>query len=169
MTVARKLHERAKAFTLIELMIYTAITAMMMASIVFTTKTMYDARARVRTAAIVHEQVRFVIDRVTATVRESEAVTFPLSGAASSSLSVTVDGATHAFRLSGGRLYLKEGSAQELPLTSDEVSISSATFTRSGTTPPIVRVEASGDLRDPNGAYQYPFTLTGSASVRREQ
>ncbi|MCW1891718.1 MAG: type II secretion system GspH family protein [Candidatus Uhrbacteria bacterium] len=167
--IARKIHERAQAFTLIELMIYTAITASMMAAIVFTTKTMYDARARVRTAAIVHEQVRFILDRVTATVRESETVTFPSAGSASSSLSVTVSGNTYAFRLAQGRMYLKEGSAQELPLTSNEMLISSATFTRSNTNPPIIRIQVSGDVRNANGAYEYPFTLTGSASVRREQ
>lgn len=155
-----------RGFTLIELMIYTAIMASMMAAMIFTTRSMYDARARVQTSSIVHEQIRFALSRSLATVRESSGVSFPEMGSSSSSLSVTA--VTTTIRLADGRLYLLEEGLEELPITSNEVVISSATFTRSNTEHPIVRIELSGDLRNPQGMYRYPFTLSGSASVRRE-
>lgn len=157
-----------RGFTLIELVIYTAITASITSAIVFTSRAMYDARARVRTSSIVHEQIRFALSRSLASVRESSSIVSPETESSGDSLSVVINAVTTTIRLADGRLYLQEDGSEELPITSNEIAISSVEFTRSSTDPPIVRVEVSGDLRESQGAYHHPFTLTGSASVRRE-
>ncbi len=157
-----------RGFTLIELVIYTAITASITSAIVFTSRAMYDTRARVRTSSIVHEQIRFSLSRALANVRESSSIISPEGGISGDSLSVVIDSVATTMWLADGRLYLQEEGSEELPITSNEVTISSVEFTRSSMDPPIVRVEVSGDLRESQGAYHHPFTLTGSASVRRE-
>jgi type II secretory pathway pseudopilin PulG len=159
-----------RGFTLIELVIYTGISAMILASLVFVLNVMYDARARVRTSAIVHEHVQFAVERVTASIREASVVTIPPLGSSSTTLQLTMPDSSinpSKFYVTSGQIYLQMGSASSLPITSTEIRITSATFTASNTSPPSVRVEISANKANAMGVYSAPFTLSGSATVRR--
>lgn len=165
------LSRRAKGFTILELLIYTAIVGMTLVSMIFVTQTMYDIRARVRTSALVREHVGFVLTRAMSSVRQASAVTLPVGGSATSTLElVTAVTSTNptVFLLRDGRVYLKEGASEELPLTSDEIEITGLLFTCSEDDPPLVHAEISGDRRNAEGFYTAPLTLTGAATVRRE-
>ncbi|MFA5129802.1 MAG: type II secretion system protein [Patescibacteria group bacterium] len=160
-----------RGFTLIELTIYVGIVAMILVALVFTTNVMYDARARVRTSSIVHENISYAVQRIAAAVREASSVTAPAAGASSTTLQLTMTDATAnptIFRVSSQRIYLQMGTSPSLPITSQEVQITSATFTVSNANPPSVRVEVSGDKTNAQADYSSPFTLSETATIRRE-
>jgi type II secretory pathway pseudopilin PulG len=159
-----------RGFTLIELVIYTGITAMILASLIFITNVMYDARARVRTSAIVHEHVQFAVDRVTASVREASGVSAPALGSTSTTLQLVMADASinpTKFSVTSGQMFLQMGASTSLPITSTEIRITSATFTAANTSPPTVRIEISANKTNASGPYDAPFTLSGTATIRR--
>jgi len=142
---------------------------MILTSIVFVMNIMYDARARIRTSSMVHEHVQFAVERVTASIREASGVTIPAAGTASTTLQLVMADASMnptKFYVTSGQIYLQVGTSS-LPLTSTEVQITSATFTASNTSPPTVRVEMSANKTNASGVYSAPFTLTGTATIRR--
>ena len=143
---------------------------MILASLVFVSNVMYDARARVRTSAIVHEHVQFAVERAMASLREASSVTTPAAGTTSTTLQLVMADASinpTKFYVTSGQMYLQMGSSTSLPITSTEIKITSATFTTANTSPSVVRVEISANKTNAKGAYSSPFTLTGTATIRR--
>lgn len=164
------MNRKTKGFTLVELLIYTAIVGSIFTSMIFITRTMYDVRARVGTSALVRDQVRFAMNRVIGTIQESTSVLVPINGT-SSTLSLVTSIATSTpsvFRLSGGRIFLKEGTQAELPLTSNEIEITTFSVTSVSSTSAIIRVEIDGNKRGAKSPYSAPLSITNSATLRRE-
>lgn len=158
-------------FTILEMLIYTAIVGMILTTTVYVTSTIYNIRARVSSSSVVHESMVFAQKRVLTTLHNATAVTFPLSGT-SSTLSLTMPDAQRdptVYWLQGGQIWVKEGSKAGLPLTSSEVTISSLQFTRGANEPPVIRVQISGDRKNAKAAYSAPLTLTTSGVIRLEQ
>jgi Tfp pilus assembly protein PilE len=158
-------------FTIIEMLMYTAIVGMIMATTIYVTTTMYNVRARVNSSSIVHESMEFAEKRIVASLHDASAVTNPASGASSQlTLSMPDDAKDPTvFTLTGGQIYMKEGSRDNLPITSSEVDISSLQFTRGTSEPPVVRIQMTGDRRDARASYSAELTLTTSGIIRLEE
>jgi type II secretory pathway component PulJ len=163
-----KLHFR-KGFTLIEIIIYTMIISSILVSMVFITRAMYESRARVRASIILEENLRFAFTRIMTTIREADDVTAPAGGSGTALTLVMNDPLDDPTTVTetDGVILLSEGGGPNIALTSSEVEVTELTFWRSTTTPPIVRVELTGQLRDVSGAYQTELSFTNSAAIRR--
>lgn len=158
-------------FTILEMIIYTAIVGMILVTTVYVTSTMYNVRARVNSSSIVHESMEYAEKRILISLHGATAVTFPASGS-SSTLQLTMPDAAMdptIFSLAGGQIWIKEGSQANLPLTSSEVDISELQFIRGTSVPPVIRIQMSGDRRDAKASYSAPLTLTTSGVIRLEQ
>ena len=160
-----------KGYTLIELILYTAILSSVLTVMIFITRSMYDARARVRTSVLVRENLRFALTQMVANIRGADGVTTPSSASTSSTLELIMnDSAINPtiFSVGNGQVWLAQGSEDAVAITSAEVEVTELSFERSSTDPPFVRITLSGDKRDAAGPYQFPITLTDSATIRRE-
>ncbi|MBD3251375.1 hypothetical protein GF380_02885 [Candidatus Uhrbacteria bacterium] len=159
-----------KGFTLIEIVIYTAIASMMLISMVLITQSLYQTRARVRSAIILEENMRHAMARIIISIRESEGVAVPGIHSTGTYLSLAMPNPTidpTQFDLVDGTIVQTSGVGSGIPITSPQVEITDLEFTRSSTTIPLVFVEMSGQLRNVVGAYQSELTLSNSATIRR--
>lgn len=158
-------------FTIIEMLLYTAIVGMILVTVVYVTSTVYNIRARVSTSSVVHESMAYAKDRILVSLHAATAVTIPASGT-SSTLQLAMPDAMRdptIISLSNGRIWIKEGSKARLPLTSVEVSISDLQFIRGTSVPPLIRIQMTGDRKGAKAAYSAPLTLTTTGVIRLEQ
>lgn len=140
-------------------------------TVVYVTNTVYNVRARVSTSSVVHESIIYAEDRILTSLHAATSVTVPASGS-SSTLQLVMPDATRdptIFSLSGGQIWIKEGTKARLPLTSSEVNISDMQFTRGANNPPIIRIQITGDRRNAKKAYSAPLSVTTTAAIRLEQ
>lgn len=161
----------ARGFTILEMIIYTAIVGMILTTVVYVTNTVYNVRARVSTSSVVHESVVYAQDRILTSLHAATAVVVPASGA-SSTLQLTMPDPMRdptVYSLSGGRIWVKEGTKAKLPLTSSEISVSNLEFMRGTNLPPIIRIQITADRRNAKRAYSAPLSVTTTAAIRLEQ
>jgi type II secretory pathway pseudopilin PulG len=158
-------------FTILEMIIYTAIVGMIMVTVVYVMNTTYNVRARVSSSYVVHESMEFAEERMAASLHNANAVVIPASGT-SSTLQLSMSDAAldpTIYSLSNGQIWLKEGTRANLPLTSSEVTISSLQFMRGTSTPPLIRILMIGNTKNAKGSYSAPLTLTTSAIIKLDQ
>lgn len=156
-------------FTIIEIMIYTAIVGMIMASMIYIIRSMYETRARIRAAILLEDNLRYALFRATSAVRLADGVTSPSSGS-SDTLQLDMDDASidpTIITISNGIILMSQGAGGPMALTSSEVEVTNLTFTVTGSVAPSVEVVLSGELRDAVGPYQTSTTLSNTAVIRR--
>ena len=159
-------------YTLIELLMYVVIISALLTSITFFFGLTIEARVKNQTIAEVNDQGASTMDYITQTIRNADSITTPTAGNNSSSLTLVVPTGSLSptiFNLSGTTLQVKEGAANAVALTSNDVQVSSLTFrnlTRSGT-PGHVQVSFTLSHINPSGRneYDYQKTFTSSAEV----
>lgn len=158
-------------FSILEMLIYTGILGIILATTIYVTTTMYNVRARVSSSSIVHETMEFAQKRITSALYEAVSVTTPSSGSSSTLELVMQDAEKSPTRITfvDGQIWMKEGAEENLPLTTSEVEISELEFTRGLGTPPVVRIVMSGDRKNAKASYSAPLTLTTSAIIRLEE
>lgn len=122
--------KKEKGFSLIELLLYVSIAAIVVLVVSGLLYTILQARVKNQTIAEVDQQGAQLVQIINQIVRNSQSVNSPTSGS-SNSLSL---GQTNAsvnptvFDLSSGVLRITEGSGSAVPLTNSRVSISGLTF-----------------------------------------
>ncbi|MBI4133382.1 prepilin-type N-terminal cleavage/methylation domain-containing protein [Candidatus Uhrbacteria bacterium] len=158
-----------RGFTLIEVLIYMAILGVMLLNIVELTSGTFDLRGRARASLTIEENLRFVLSRVVARIYDADGITAPATGT-TSTLTLDMLDATEnptTITLSNGAVLLTEGTNAAIPLTSDEVTVTTLSFTRLSGTPPGVRIDITGELAAAAGVYQSVLSLSTTAVIRR--
>ena len=162
--------ELRKGFTLIEVLIYIALLAVMLLGMVQLTASVLDLRGRVQNAKVLEENLRHALTRITAQVRHADDITLPLAGAADTLALTMLDPALDptTFTVDGGAITIRQGAtAPAIPLTSSEIEVTSLTFSRIAATPPAVRIDIAGQLRSAAGPYQSRLSVGTTAVIRR--
>jgi Tfp pilus assembly protein PilW len=163
---------RQSGYTLIELLLYVVIISALLTSITYFFGITIEARAKNQTIAEVDEQGVAAMDYINQTIRNATSITTPTAGGNGSSLTLVVPTGSLSptiFNLSGTTLQVKEGSANAIALTSNDIQVTSLAFrnlTRSGT-PGMVQVSFTLSRTNPGGRneYDYQKTFTSSAEV----
>lgn len=110
-----------RGFSLLELIIYIAITIMI--TVVLTELVVVMLRVRERNLAEreVQQNLRFAISRLERAITQATAVTgsYPAD-----TLTLTIGGASTVFSLSGGALQINEAGAGAVSLTTSKVTVS---------------------------------------------
>lgn len=163
-----------KGFTLIELLLYVAISSVMLLVISFFLQTLLESRIKNQTIAEVEQQGLQVMQLITQTVRNAQAITSPLLGTSASSLTldvITVVSDPTMFDLSSGAIRITEGAGSPVALTNSRVTASGLTFQNLSrtSTPGIIRIQFTLTHVNPEGRNEYSFTKTfiGSATLRQ--
>ncbi len=160
-------------YTLIELLLYVAITGILLTATTGFFGLVADARVKNQTISEVNDQGVFIMDYLTQTVRNATSITTPITGASGSSLTLvvpTVSLSPTIFSLSGTTLQVQEGAAAAVALSNSKVQVSAFSvknLTRSGTSG-IVQISITLSRVNTAGRneYDYTQTFTTSAALR---
>lgn len=156
-----------------ELLLYVSISSAILLSIVFSMFLILESRVKNQVVAEVNQQGLQVMQILTQTIRNAEAITTPSYGLASSTLrlntAVVALNPTVFFSNASGTFFIQEGAGGAIALTNSRVVISNITFQNtSSTTTSQGIVQISFTLTYNNqssrGEYSYAKSFTGSAS-----
>ena len=168
-----KMKKEQSGFTLIEILLYVGIAGAILLTVSIFWSILLQSRIKNQTIGEVEQQGAFVIQAITQTVRNSQAINSPATGASSSSLSLDVVDATKdptAFTLSFGVIRVTEGVGSQVDLTNSRVTASGLNFQNlsQAATPGTVRVTFTLTHINPGdkNEYDYSKTFYGDASLR---
>jgi len=165
---------KSAGFTLVELLLYVAISGVILLVTTMFLQTLLESRIKNQTIAEVEQQGIQVMQIITQTVRNADVLNSPTIGASATSLSVntyTAGNNPTVFDLSGGVIRIKEGAGSAIALTNARVTVSDLNFqnlSRSGT-PGTIRISFTLSHVNPSGRNEYAFSkvFTGSATLRQ--
>lgn len=164
-----------KGFSLVEMLLYVAISSVMLFSLSLLLSFLFGGRVKNQSITDVNQQGLQVMQLITQTVRNAKSVDSPALGATDTSLSLTMSDpllSPTVFDISSGTVRIKEGSNPLIPLTNSHVTVSSFIFqniSSTSSTDRIVRLSFTMDHSNPSSRNENSFTktFTGSATLRQ--
>jgi len=133
-----------------------------------------QSRIKNQTIAEVEQQGMQIIQIITQTIRNAEAITAPAQGTSASSLTLDVITSVNdptVFDLSNGTIRIIEGAEPAIALTNFRITASGLIFSNlsRATTPGTIRIQFTLAHANPSGLNEYNFskTFTGSATLRQ--
>lgn len=121
-----------KGFTLIEVIVYTAILAIVLGFSLLALFELRDSASANRSRTAVSSEGNFVMQKISWALAGATVISDPAIGATSSRLSVDKYGFAGnpvVIEADDGAVFLSRGSADPLPLTTGNVSVDSLVFT----------------------------------------
>ncbi|MBI3332126.1 hypothetical protein HYZ99_04170 [Candidatus Peregrinibacteria bacterium] len=120
-------------FTLIEFILYTGLTAIILVSLLRSMLAVLEAREKLSTIHPPQEELRFAAQRITTTIRNALDINVSASlfNADAGTLSLSMSGSAMnptIFSLANGAITIKNGAASALPLTSPQVVVDQLRF-----------------------------------------
>lgn len=160
-------------FTLIELALYSVITALILISVTTMFNVMVSAQVKSQSINEVNQQGTAAMDMITQTIRTASSVTSPAAGVTAAQTTVAVPTAALSptiIDVSGSNaLEIKEGTGAAVPLTNSLVTVSSFSVQN------LSGAGAKGDLRisftlsrvnnSGRNEYTYQKTFVSSAGL----
>ena len=120
-----------KGFTLLELLIYVAILAVLMVGIASAFISFNRGRGQVEARSEVNSNLQFAIEKISHDLKFASSVTTPAAaGASSNTLVLVLDGSNITYNVSSGQLKRQVNSETPETITSDKVTVATPTFTR---------------------------------------
>jgi len=163
-------HLNQHGFTLVELLLYIVILGTLLVPVSFFFATALDARIKNQSVSEVNDQAQAAMETITVTIRGANAISTPLPGVSTASLTLTVPTASLSptvFSVQNGVLQVKEGSAAPVALTNGKVTVSGLSFKNlsiSGTHG-IVQVSFTIARVNPAGKAEYDYQKTFTTSM----
>ncbi|MBP9866457.1 MAG: prepilin-type N-terminal cleavage/methylation domain-containing protein [Candidatus Pacebacteria bacterium] len=164
-----------KGFSLVEMILYVAISSFVLLSLSLFLTSLLGSRVKNQSISDVNDQGLQVMQMITHTIRNARSVDFPVIGATSTSLSLTVVDpllSPTVFDIASGTIRIKEGSSDPIPLTNSHVAVSSFIFQNISSISSldrIVRISFTVDHVNNNARNENSFTknFIGSATLRQ--
>ncbi|PIS39031.1 MAG: hypothetical protein COT34_00495 [Candidatus Nealsonbacteria bacterium CG08_land_8_20_14_0_20_43_11] len=159
-----------KGFTFIELLIYSAIAAMMLifASGFIWQIVQYNLKIQVEEE--VEQNTAFVLAKIAATIRNASGISQPALPAEQSNVLIVdmpSDPTPIEFRISEGKITIKEGGAAAYPLTGELVETSQLRFTNltAASAPATIKVEIGLRYKNPANRPEYAVSANQESSI----
>lgn len=157
-------------FTLIETLLYLAVSSVLLFAVSGFVVLSYQSRAEGQVIAEVEQQGQHILQAITSSVRSSSSITVPAVNASGPSLTLATGSNPTSFNLNGTMLSITVGVAAPVPLHNSQVSVTNISFTNASrpSTPGSVRIQftlsynATSDRRE----YKYSKEFYGSATLR---
>lgn len=167
-----------KGFTLPEVLIYSALLAIVSLVIIVFINQLLGVNETARRARESTDNARRVIDTIAQEIRHAESVYTPTStfGSSPGQLSLETlrdvpadEESTYVdFYVDNEQLFIKRESQATQLLTSEKVRVTNLTFTNltGATTWPAIRISVTVEYRDPIGGPKNQVTMTSTAVLR---
>lgn len=165
---------RRLGFTIIELLLYVSVAAVMLLLAAGFLGTLLQSRVKNQAVSEVEDQGARAVELITQTMRNAIDATVPAprtSGPLLSLVVATSSASPTIFDSQGGALRITEGAAPPVLLTSSRVALSGLVFQNLArlNTSSTVRVQFTLSRVNPGGKSEYDYSRTffGSANIRR--
>lgn len=163
----------SQGFTLLELLLYVAISSILLTTISLFLSTLLQSRIKNQTISEVDGQGMVAMELMAQIIRNADTVSAPAAGATGSSLTLTTTVPAQSptvFDLAAGALRITEGATPAIPLTNSRITVSSLSFqnlSRAGT-PGTIRIQFTISAVNNSGRNEYAYqkTFTASATLR---
>lgn len=174
MRCKKNLRVHPAGFTLLELLLYIGLLAIILSASSFYLRSVLQTRARNQSVAEVDSQGYFAMQTIMQQVRNATSVTSPAPGASAPSLTLAMSSPADSptiFSVADGVLKMQQGEDADVDLTSAKVVVQDFVVRNAGTagSADAVRVEfilaRSGDSNRWELTYEKFFE--GGASLRR--
>lgn len=156
-------------FTLIELLLYVSIIGVVILGASSYLSLLQHQSVRTRVIRETEEQALSAMQAMTQVIRNATAIQSPAAGNSASSSSVSVSSPSLSptvFSLQSGAIFMQEGTASAVPLTTNRIIISGLTFSNlSATAPGTLRIQFTAAYNNPDGMPEYTYTKTSTASA----
>ena len=171
----KKILKQNSGYTLLELLLYISVSAVMLLAISLTLSTFLEAKIKNQTVSEIDGEGTQVMQLMTQTIRNATAINSPALGTNDNALSLTVTDPAKSptlLNLLGTEIEMTEGANPSISLTNTLQSIASnLTFenlSRVGTTGTIA-ISFTLSHINPSGRneYNYSRTFYGSATLRQ--
>jgi len=165
-------------FSLLELIVYIAILAIVLVIFTGTFLSLNRGQGQVQARSEVNAALRFATEKIAQDIRSASAVTVPaLAGTSSSTLALTVSGATTTYCIAAGQLRRATGGAtcgsSAEAVTGVSIRFSTSTFTRFENTNTIlgktivsIQAQLSASYNSSSTDWQYVESKTMTMSLR---
>lgn len=149
-----------KGYTLVELLIFLAISAVALVSFVGILVVVVQLQVRQSSTGSVQQESAALLQQMQYYVQNSSLVNIPIDAAGTSTLSLRMASSSAdptIISLSNGTVYLQQGSATATPLTSSRVTISNLSFVRHANPPSkdTVSISFTTSYNAPTGTEQF--------------
>jgi len=131
LTKESQTNNHLSGFTLIEAIIYVAISSILLLVITHLGFSVFESKQRVLAQGEITENANFIFSKISQSIRLADSIFLPVS--TSSELSLIMGEAAinpTRFYLDGNSIYLAQGLGSGLDLTSDGAGVSELIFTR---------------------------------------
>ena len=162
-----------RAFTLVELMLYVSIAAIILLAISIFFGTILDSKNKNKVVTEVDQQGVRVMNLITQTMRNATAINSPAAGIVSASTSLnTPTGANNPtiFDIASGTIRIKEGAGAFIPLTNSRITASNLSFYNLTRATTMGNIQIKFTLTAVNFDNRYPFAYSkdfvSTASLR---
>ena len=162
-----------KGFSLIELLLYVSISAILLLAVSSFLGILLEARVKNQTIAEVEQQGAQIVQLVAQSIRNSNGINSPATSTTSSLLSLNMPNSSDSptiFDLAGSTFRITEGAISPILLTNSRVAVSSLEFHNlsRADTAGVVRVKFNISHINPEGRNEYDYSrmFFASASLR---
>lgn len=115
-------------FTLLETVLYLALFALLMGSVVLAAYYVVQESTRVQAKVVVYQEANFVLRKIDWVLTGATAIADPLGGTTGSHLQLTKPAGTSELQLSSGKVQFRQDGGAYADLNNDFVTISGFTF-----------------------------------------
>jgi len=135
-----------KGFTLIEILIYSVLTAFILSMVLVPVYQIMQSSSNLDVKNATEAEANFLLRKMEWVLSSVSAINFPAAGSSSSTLSVSRINFSQnpiVFSLGNNNLTIKQGSGATATLNSQSISVSSASFSHlaaAGNTPEAVKI-----------------------------
>ena len=165
--------QKNRGFTLVEILIYTAIFVLLVGGITAFTSSLQSSRLRAQIMFEVNDQGNSIVRTISRSIRNAQSINSPTIGDSASSLSLSNINSSIdpvIFSQSDGVLYITEGAGDPIALSNNKVKVTNLTFTNlsRNSTPGVIRFRFT--LQNITEAIrpeeQYSVDFYGTAAIR---
>jgi type II secretory pathway pseudopilin PulG len=165
-----------KAFTLIELLLYIGLLAIVITAVTGFTVDVISTRTKTHVIVEVEQNARFSLLRILRSIRQATDVnnggsTFNNDNGVLALAQSATSTDPAIFDLSAGAIRLKEGSGTATPLTTAEVTVTKLRFSKdnvNGGKAITALIELKYNTNNTTSDYDYVISTSGTAVIRKQ-
>jgi len=161
-----------KGFTLVELVVYVAVTSLLLSGVILTAVGAVGARSKTLAQHEVNYNSRFVLEKITQEIRRSSSINTGSStfGSHPGVLSLEMDDAAEdptLIDVSGGVLRITRGAGLPVNITTDKVEVTNFDLTNLsiGSKVKNVQIQLTVDHNNPGNRQEFSATSSVQTSV----
>lgn len=167
--------KKARAFTLLEFLLYAGIVAVLLFAATEVILSLMDGRAKIEAIQEVNQNERVAMQIMLQSIRNANTVTTPAPSSTSAILILQTDSAATSptiFSVYNQQLQMKEGNSATTTLTSSRVTVPSLQFQNLAATgsPASIQIRLTVSSTNPTNDPDYAAgdSAEGTAAVRRK-